>query len=342
MDLGASSAGDDTFKPCGKNQKVEATQGAVAKSTSEFNRAGHLLSDGIGVFASAEAARVGLATFRRFFGACSHWTQTDKDGTKTTIDIKPLAIAAVGDDTAAYEMTGSIEGGSGGFTLTTTLAAQIAAVRRKNVIDGLAQLSIGIFGSKASVDIADTNAALRAIDAKLLKLATVTGPLPSASPGPSSSASPTPLNSPANSSENSRAAVGQPLTLNGSEGVKVAVTVVRVVDPAPPTEFSQPQSGSRFVAVQLQLANVGTVNYDDSPGNGAKIVDTTNQQYEEGSGETTAGPGFGGSVRLSPEDVRVGFVVFELPSNARPRLFQFVLDSGFAAQTGEWTLAAQT
>lgn len=134
------------------------------------------------------------------------------------------------------------------------------------------------------------------------------------------------------------AAVGDTINLTGQEeGERVAVTVVKVVDPAKPeNEFSSPDAGMRFVAVQFRLKNIGTQVVDESPGNGAKIRDTQGQQFNETFADTAAGPGFGGSVTLTPGDTALGFLVFEVPTDSKIDRIQFALASGFARNIGQW------
>lgn len=138
------------------------------------------------------------------------------------------------------------------------------------------------------------------------------------------------------------AQVGDSITLRGSdENLQVSVTLAKVVDPAQPKdEFFTPEEGNRFVAIQVRLENVGSAVYDDSPGNGASLIGTEGQQFNEALAETNAGPGFGGGVTIRRGDQRTGFIVFELPRGSHPRTFQMTLDSGFGPETGEWELTA--
>ncbi|MFV0134729.1 DUF4352 domain-containing protein [Streptomyces sp. HMX87] len=84
--------------------------------------------------------------------------------------------------------------------------------------------------------------------------------------------------------------MGDPLGLTGTqEGEALAVTVVKVVDPAgAENEFSTPEAGERFVAVQFRLQNTGTAVCSDSPSNGARLVDAQGRQF--GSSFTTPPP----------------------------------------------------
>lgn len=116
------------------------------------------------------------------------------------------------------------------------------------------------------------------------------------------------------------------------------VTLKQVLDNAPGDQFSKPGDGNRFLAVQMEFADVGTTDYSDSPTNGINLIDSTGQMWTSSYRGTTAGPSFAGSVDITPNDSRVGWVVFELPASQSPLKIQVALDSGFATDLGEWKL----
>jgi hypothetical protein len=118
------------------------------------------------------------------------------------------------------------------------------------------------------------------------------------------------------------------------------VSVDGVIDPLAVGEFDQADPGERFVGVQITLHNVGTVPYSDSPSNGATLLSSDDEQAE--SEIVTGGPcanGFASDVKIAPGDSQQGCVAFELPDGESPATFQFTLDSGFADDTGQWSLA---
>lgn len=136
------------------------------------------------------------------------------------------------------------------------------------------------------------------------------------------------------------AAIGDSLSLKGNEeGVEMRVTVVQLTYPAPPKNalfgFHQ---GSVLAGVQIRLENTGTLAYSDSPGNGAKMIDSQDQQYDQTIFETSAGPSIG-SVKIAPGDRRVGYLLFEVPNGTQLKTFQFTLDGGYGPETGYWTLS---
>ncbi|MEU0199619.1 MULTISPECIES: DUF4352 domain-containing protein [unclassified Streptomyces] len=136
------------------------------------------------------------------------------------------------------------------------------------------------------------------------------------------------------------AKTGDTLDLKGMEnGSKLDVTVVKVVDNAKSSDdFTAPESGNRWLAVQFQLVNTGTKAYTDSPQNGAQVADDQGQQFQTTFAEVTAGPSMSSAVRLKPGAKALGWIVFEVPKTSKVATVQFAMDSGFAEQTGEWQL----
>jgi hypothetical protein len=139
-------------------------------------------------------------------------------------------------------------------------------------------------------------------------------------------------------SSSSSAAVGDSITLHGSDAnLEIRVTLQDVIDPAPFEQYFGPGRGKRLVALKLRLANIGTAVYNDSPSNGATVIDRQDQGYTTALLPTTACPDLG-SPTIRPDDRRVGCITFEVPKRAKLRTFQFTLDSGFGPETGEWEL----
>lgn len=138
----------------------------------------------------------------------------------------------------------------------------------------------------------------------------------------------------------STAAVGGALTLTGIDpGLKMTVTLTKVVNPATPDQYSKPKTGNKLVAIELTLANSGQAVYDDSPTNGATLIDGEGQQFRPTYSDVVEGQAFGGTSTINMGDSRKGVIVFEVPESAQPGKFQFALNSGFADQKGEWALS---
>lgn len=137
--------------------------------------------------------------------------------------------------------------------------------------------------------------------------------------------------------------IGATLSLEGNtRGERLDVTVLKAVDPARTTnQIFAPEPGNRFVAVQFQLRNTGEAPYEDSPVNGAVLVDADGQRFDAALfAKTSAGPAFPASVSISPGDTARGFITFELPDAAKPVPVQSAMNSGFSDDVGEWTLVA--
>jgi hypothetical protein len=138
------------------------------------------------------------------------------------------------------------------------------------------------------------------------------------------------------------AGIGDSLTLEGGSGEKMQVTLMEVRDPAPAGEFDQPQSGQRYVGVQIALKNVGEAQYDDSPSNGAVLL--TAQDEQATSTILSGGPcgsQFASSAKIAPGGRQQGCIPFEAPAGAGLAKFQFTLSSGFGPEAGEWNLRGE-
>lgn len=137
------------------------------------------------------------------------------------------------------------------------------------------------------------------------------------------------------------AKLGDSITLKGNNGGEIAVTAIKVVDPVRSTDgFSTPDAGNRYFAVQFSIKDTGQSAYDDSPANGAKVVDTQSQQFSADItlDKSTAGPGLPAETKLAPGDQALGYLVFQVPKAAKVAKVQFSQSSGFG-DTGEWVVS---
>jgi hypothetical protein len=161
------------------------------------------------------------------------------------------------------------------------------------------------------------------------------GPVEQASSSPSATAS---ASSPASSSP---AQVGSTITLTGfDDGEQMDVTVTKVINHAQPAdEFSSPDAGNRFYAVQFRLENTGSKAYSDSPSNGAAVVDADGQSYDSTLYDVAGCRSFPGTENIAVGDTGLGCIVFQVPTGATITKIQFTLDSGMASQTGQWTVS---
>ncbi|MFF2774007.1 DUF4352 domain-containing protein [Streptomyces sp. NPDC058052] len=196
---------------------------------------------------------------------------------------------------------------------------------RRVLVCALTVVALGAAGCTGGTTLSTTPAPTTSADA------TGATPSPPPSPPPSSTEAPTPQRP---------AAVGDTLSLTGTgDGEALDVTVVEVVDPArSDDEFSEPDQGKKLVGVQFRLKNTGTEVYDDSPGNGARVVDRLGQQFGATIADLSSGPSFPGSVTLAAGDTALGFIAFEVPEDSKIVKVQFAMNSGFSDNVGQWSV----
>jgi hypothetical protein len=140
------------------------------------------------------------------------------------------------------------------------------------------------------------------------------------------------------SAQPTAAKVGSPITVTGLDGgSEVTVVVKKIVDPTDSTnEFSAPAPGSRYVAVQFEITNTGTVLYDDFPALGATVKDAQGRQFDFAFTEgVTAGARMPDSVKLLPGKKTLGYIVFEVPDASKVASVKFGMEAGLG-DTGEW------
>jgi hypothetical protein len=135
--------------------------------------------------------------------------------------------------------------------------------------------------------------------------------------------------------------LGQPITIKGNgDGAKIQVTALKYQAKVRATDdYSTPDPGKRYVAVQFRIRNTGSTSYDDSPSNGAKVIDRVGQQFETDIFTTkiNVGATFPASTKIPAGGGALGYLVFQVPQAAKVAKVQFSTDSGFG-QTAEWVL----
>jgi hypothetical protein len=138
--------------------------------------------------------------------------------------------------------------------------------------------------------------------------------------------------------ESGGAGIGDTIELAGSEdGASVAVTLMKVVDPAPYEANFGPEKGHRFVGIKLRIHNTGSTVYNDCPSNGASLIDALDVEWIGSAPGSALKPEFV-CLKIRPDDKRVGFITLQVRRRAKLRTFQFGTDSGFGPEAGEWSL----
>lgn len=146
--------------------------------------------------------------------------------------------------------------------------------------------------------------------------------------------------------------LGDTLTLEGSPGtsfgtVLVDITLNKYEDHAQPAMgYSGARDGQRLVAAQFTIVGKGDTAYTDSTGYvGARVVDDQGQTHNSKPGSPTAGDSFPLILSVKPGEKATGWVIFDVPENARITGVQWVMDpiaEGFGDSKpegkGRWSL----
>ena len=139
--------------------------------------------------------------------------------------------------------------------------------------------------------------------------------------------------------EATNARVGSPLVVHSRIYHSTAkITLVKVIDPATPSYPSKlrPRRGDRWIAIRIRIRGLHGI-WIDTPSNDGRVVDSHGHRLRAlPSGYGTVEPRMPGTTDLSPGQVIVGNIVFELRRKARARKFAYVVQGGSSAS---WSLA---
>lgn len=158
-----------------------------------------------------------------------------------------------------------------------------------------------------------------------------------ATPPPRPRSSPAkPEYQPPNSNRLPEVALGEHVTLSDSDGRRVQVTVLNLVDPAPQGDyFEGPKRGTRWVGVRMRLRGEGPGTYTDTVSNGVRVV-TAKGRYESEVAELDACPSIASEVKLAPGASATGCVIVPVPRGEKPNRVRFTPSSGYAPDQGTW------
>jgi hypothetical protein len=137
------------------------------------------------------------------------------------------------------------------------------------------------------------------------------------------------------------ARIGSTIELKDDNGQDVAVTVVKVVDPAPSAQYQiqTPTPGSRIVAVQFRITNKAPALYSDDPDADIVGIDSQGQQYQVEMDETGAGVRMNSGLKLPSGQSTLGYESFMLPTGLKLAKVQYQLEAGIGAgDIGQWIL----
>lgn len=135
--------------------------------------------------------------------------------------------------------------------------------------------------------------------------------------------------------------IGETLDLKSQEGISLAVTFSKTINPAtptggPPTEG--PENGT-YVATTLTIENTGTSALEGNVNNNTKLIGSDDQTYLPDYGNVSECTNFNyGSFELGPDESATGCVIFVLPNEVIPAKLEYTPSSGFANSVGEWLI----
>jgi len=129
--------------------------------------------------------------------------------------------------------------------------------------------------------------------------------------------------------------LGSRLTLARGGGATADVNALEMADPA--RGRVGPPSGTRWVAIRIEISNPEGPAYSETPADAARLIDGDGRVYA-GWRNDPVPPGFGGQIVIREGDFDRGFVAFSVPLGAAPKAIRFTLDARTAPDTGEWRL----
>ena len=138
----------------------------------------------------------------------------------------------------------------------------------------------------------------------------------------------------------SPSSLGTSETVHDFYGDAFAVDATQVVDPASAASGSGlPDSGYRFVAVQLTVDNTSSQEIDGDANDALSVTGSDGQTYSADFGSVSECSNFSsgsGIIDLQAGDSASGCVVFELPTSVSVQSVSFSLSAGYL-DTAKWT-----
>jgi len=119
----------------------------------------------------------------------------------------------------------------------------------------------------------------------------------------------------------------------------IAITLVQVFDPATLSEGLVPPAGTRYVAIEIRIQNLGQAPFSmqDVYGDLA-VVDAPGQRYSPQNYPLTECQGFQAPMTLPPSQATLGCAPFALSTAAQVQYFNFSPDLGYDNTTLQWRL----
>lgn len=120
-----------------------------------------------------------------------------------------------------------------------------------------------------------------------------------------------------------------------------SVKLVAVMDPAQGADqFTTPDPGKRFVAVELSITNQSSGTDSNDANDNTSVVGSNKQVYSSDVSSVAECTNFDdGLYTLSKGENEVGCVTFQLPTGVSVAKIQYNPNAGFSTNNAQWTLA---
>ncbi|HEU0189888.1 MAG TPA: DUF4352 domain-containing protein, partial [Mycobacterium sp.] len=137
----------------------------------------------------------------------------------------------------------------------------------------------------------------------------------------------------------STAHVGDTLNLIRADGLKVAVTLTEIINPATVANAA-PDPGKTYVATKLTITDKDSKAEEGDVNVNVSMVGSDNQIYTPDLHDVTECTNFeSGAIHLAPGESATGCVVFALPQGVTPARVKYLPSAGFANSFGEWLVS---
>ena len=143
-----------------------------------------------------------------------------------------------------------------------------------------------------------------------------------------------------NHSKKAPPGIGSALRVLNQDKQYESVKLLSVMDPAQPGDsFTTPNSGKRFVGVELQITNQSTGTDSDDANNNTSVVGSNKQVYSSDVSSIAGCTNFdNGTYTLSEGATEIGCVTFEVPNGITIAKVGYNPNSGFSTNNAIWIL----
>jgi hypothetical protein len=134
--------------------------------------------------------------------------------------------------------------------------------------------------------------------------------------------------------------IGSTLTVLNQDKQYEAVKLVAVLDPAQPgNSYLTPDSGKRFVGVQLQITNQSNGTDSSDANSNTSVVGSNKQVYSADFDPIAGCTNFSNGGYTLPKGASdVGCVTFQVPTGVTIAKVEYNPNSGFSTNNAIWTL----